>query len=42
VARAGLALDQLLDRLESGELKRRGSLLDALKQATLPPGFGGR
>jgi hypothetical protein len=42
VARAGLALDQLLDRLESGELKRRGSLLEALKQATLPPGFGGR
>lgn len=35
--RAALALDQVLDRLESGELKRRGSLLDALKQATLPP-----
>lgn len=40
VARAALALDQLLDRLESGELKRRGSLMDALKQAALPPGFG--
>lgn len=37
VARAQLALDQLLDRLESGELKRRGSLLDALKQVALPP-----
>lgn len=38
VGRAQLALDRLLDRLEAGELKRRGSLLDALKQATLPPG----
>jgi hypothetical protein len=37
VARAQLALDQLLDRLESGELKRRGSLLDALKHVALPP-----
>lgn len=36
VARAQLALDQLLDRLENGELKRRGSLIDALKQAALP------
>lgn len=42
VARAGLALDQLLDRIESGELKRRGSLLDVLKQAALPPGLGSR
>lgn len=37
VARAQLALDQLLDRLESGEMKRRGGLLDALKQVALPP-----
>ncbi len=36
VARAQLALEQLLDRLDSGELKRRGSLLDAIKSAALP------
>jgi hypothetical protein len=36
VSRAQLALEQLLDRLDSGELKRRGSLLDAIKSAALP------
>lgn len=36
--RARLAMEQVLDRLERGELQRRGSLLDALKQVTLPPG----
>lgn len=36
VSRAQLALEQLLDRLDTGELKRRGSLLDAIKSAALP------
>jgi hypothetical protein len=37
VARAQLALEQLLDRLDSGELRRTPSLLDVLKSAALPP-----
>jgi hypothetical protein len=37
VARAQLALEQLLDRLDSGELRRTPSLLDVLKNVALPP-----
>jgi hypothetical protein len=36
-ARAQLALEQLLDKLERGELSRQQSLLGAIAAAALPP-----